>query len=201
VWFSSDGTTWTVTHQLSDGVFDLDAGEQGFVVVGDTQIVASGEDLQWVPASNPPPGAGPNLAALGGDWVVVPNAGLGPTATSWFSANGLDWAQSGTLQLEQVEADPQTTCIEYPNGAVSTADNVFLSTSLSGPCSEGGFIVHGTVYSSSDGAAWTALPFPAGEVGVSHSGSRVDGAAETNDVLVLAGQLDRQAALWTNPLD
>jgi hypothetical protein len=201
VWFSSDGTTWTVTHELSDGTYDLDAGDQGFVVVGDTQTVAAGEDLQWVPASNPPPGVGPNLAALGGDWVAVPNAGLGPTATSWFAADGLNWAQSGTLQMAEVQADQQTTCREYPNGAVSTAGSTFLSTSLSGPCSEGGFIVHGTVYWSSDGAAWTALAFPAGQVGTSHSGSRVDGAAEANDVLVLAGQLDRQAALWTNPLD
>jgi hypothetical protein len=103
--------------------------------------------------------------------------------------------------MAEVEADQQTTCREYPNGAVSAADAIFVSTSLSGPCSEGAFVVHGTVLWSSDGASWTALPFPAGEVGVSHSGSRVDGAAEENEVLVLAGQQDRMAALWTNPLD
>jgi hypothetical protein len=200
VWFSADGTTWTVTHQLPDGFFDLDAGDQGFVVVGDTQIVAAGGDLQWVPATNPPLVAPPNAAALGGDWVVVPAAGGGPTATSWFSGDGLNWAQSGSLPLEQVQAG-QTSCLEFPNGAVSTASAVFLSMTLSGPCSEGAFIVHGTVRWSSDGAAWASLPFPVGDVGVQNSGSRVEGAAEANDVLVLAGQLDRQAALWTNPLD
>jgi hypothetical protein len=131
--------------------------------------------------------------------VSVPQTCCELTAPSWFSADGLSWAQSGTIPMAQVQADPQITCVEYPTGLVSTSA-IFLSTSLAG-CSEGAFVVHGTVFWSSDGASWTALPFPAGQAGVAQSGARVDGAAEANDVLVLAGQLDRQAALWTNPLD
>ncbi len=33
------------------------------------------------------------------------------------------------------------------------------------PCSEGGFVVHGTQRGSTDGTTWTDLPFPAGTVG------------------------------------
>jgi hypothetical protein len=199
LWLSSDGASFDQVNQLPDAVFDVDAGDQGFVVVSQAYIVASGDGLQWVPASNPPGGAA-SPAALGGDWITTTWV-FGQPATSWFSADGLSWGQSGTITMGQVQADPQTACVEYPTGLVSTTSAVFMSTTLSGPCSEGGFIVHGTVFWSSDGAAWTALPFPAGQVGTSHSGSRVDGAMEANDVLVLAGQLDRQAALWTNPLD
>jgi hypothetical protein len=197
-WFSSDGAAWTQVFQLPDGVFDLDAGDQGFVILGEAYTVASGDGQQWVPATNVLNSA-PTVAALAGDWVSVPQSCCGPTATAWFSADGLSWAQSGTIPMAQVQPDPQVTCMEYPTGLVSTSA-IFLSTTLAG-CSEGAFVVHGTVFWSSDGASWTALPFPAGQVGVSQSGSRVDGAAENDDVLVLAGQLDRQAALWTNPLD
>jgi hypothetical protein len=99
--------------------------------------------------------------------------------------------------METVEPDPQTICREYPSGLASTGSHVVLTTTLSGPCSEGGFIINKGAFLTADSVTWEPLPFPDGVVGEAQSGSRVDGAAEDDTVLVLAGQLDGQAALWT----
>jgi hypothetical protein len=203
--YSSDGASWSQVFQLPDGAFDVDAGDEGFVVIGLTPsgayIAASGDGQGWVVSASPPAGDGPSQpAALEGDWVTA-TWDLGQPATAWSSANGLDWGQSGTIPMAQVTPDPQFTCHEYPTELVSTASAVVLSTSLSYPCSEGGFVVYGSTHVSSDGATWNALPFPSGVVGNTHSGSQVNGAAEVNDVLVFVGELNGQAAFWTNPLD
>jgi hypothetical protein len=205
LWFSIDGSAWEQVRELPFGFFDLDAGDEGFVVVGDTHhadeanfepyIVASGDGHEWVRSEDEPVGAF-YAAALGGDWITV-TWDFAETVTGWLSANGLDWAESGTVAVETVNADPQTICREYPTGLASTGTHVILTTTLSGPCSEGGFIINKGAFLTDDGAAWEALPFPDGTVGEAQSGSRVDGAEENDTVLVLAGQLDGQAALWT----
>jgi hypothetical protein len=202
LWFSSDGAGWTQVYQLPTGAFDVDAGTEGFVAVGDS-IVASGDGQAWVVAPSPPTGAF-GSAALDGDWVTVTwsfSQPPGQPATSWFSADGLAWAQSGTVSMAQVPLDPQTTCHEYPTNLVSIANTVVLSTSLAGPCSEGGFVVYGTTHASTDGATWSPLPFPVGTPGMTHTGSQVFGAAANGGTLVLVGELNSQAALWTNPLN
>lgn len=205
LWFSTDGMAWEQVKDLPFGFFDLDAGDDGFVVVGDTHhadeanfepyIVASGDGHEWVRSEDEPVGAF-YAAALGADWITV-TWDFAEAVTSWLSADGLTWAESGTIAVETVDADPQTICREYPTGLASTGSHVVLTTTLSGPCSDGGLIINEGAFLSTDGMAWEALPFPRGTVGEAQSGSRVDGAAESDAVLVLAGQLDGQAALWT----
>ena len=168
LWFSDDGTTWVMVKELPFGFFDLDAGDEGFVVVGDTHhpdeanfepyIAASADGGDWVRSEDEPVGAF-YAAALGGDWITV-TWDFAETVTSWLSADGLDWAESGTVTVESVNADPQTICREYPTGLASTGRAVILTTTLSGPCSEGGFIVNEGAFLSTDGVDWEALPFP-----------------------------------------
>ncbi|HEY7738655.1 MAG TPA: hypothetical protein VIC63_06470 [Candidatus Limnocylindria bacterium] len=205
LWFSTEGSAWAQVREMPFGFFDLDAGDEGFVVVGDTHqadeanfepyIIASADGHEWIRSEDDPAGAF-YAAALGGDWITV-TWDFAETVTSWLSANGLDWAESGTVAVETVNADAQTICREYPTGLASTGSHVILTTTLSGPCSEGGFIINKGAFLTTDSVTWEALPFPDGVVGEAQSGSRVDGAAENDRVLVLAGQLDGQAALWT----
>lgn len=68
-------------------------------------------------------------------------------------------------------------------------------TTISFPCSEGGFIANGHPFVSSDGQAWSPLPFPV-SVGGSGSGSRVTAALTTEDGILLVGQSQQHAACW-----
>jgi hypothetical protein len=69
------------------------------------------------------------------------------------------------------------------------------STTLSFPCSEGGFIANGRPFVSSDGQARSPLPFPMSEGG-SGSGSRVTAALTSEDRILLVGQSQQHAAFW-----
>jgi hypothetical protein len=205
IWFSADGSAWEQVRELPDGYFDIDAGDEGFLVVGDTQqpgeanfepyIVASGDGHEWVRSEDEPVGAF-YAAAVEGNWTTV-TWDFAETVTSWLSPDGLSWAESESIALEEVPVEPQIACREYPTGMASTGSHAVLTTSLSYPCSEGSFVINKGAFLTTDGVTWEALPFPDGTVGEAQSGSRVDGAAETDAVLVLGGQLDGQAALWS----
>ena len=95
------------------------------------------------------------VAPLAGDWHVIESgqtsSGFGPTAPHWFSADGLSWASTSSMPLATVQADPSTACHETVTAFHGSTPWLVASTDLSGPCSEGGFIVHGTQRASTDG--------------------------------------------------
>ena len=204
LWFAADAQAWELVRTVEAGA-RIDAGAEGFVAAGvdfggaDPQpfAVASADGREWFDAATPPP-APTGLAAFGGDWLVVNSTfeeEVSDRAAIWFSANGLEWTEHAEVQLESVPADP-LTCVEFPSGLTSAGPWLVLASDLSYPCSEGGFVVHGTQRISIDGATWEALPFPAGTVGSSHSGSAVSAAVAVEGRLVLVGQSNRQAAFW-----
>jgi hypothetical protein len=112
--------------------------------------------------------------------------------------NGLDWAMSGSVPMDEAAVDAQTTLHAFPAGLASSGSTVVLATTL---VQEGAFVIHGTEHISPDGITWDALPFPPSTLGVQDSGSRVEGAADGDGFLVLVGQQDGEAAIWTGPLD
>jgi hypothetical protein len=171
VLLSTDGVTWEVTG-ADLGAIDLGAGPEGFVAAvasagpeGTTSygVVASSDGRAWFEAGSPPPGY-VRVAPRGGDWLgVASEFGTGIfRATSWHSANGLDWTELGEVPLAEVSVSAYgdtTSCGESPAELHSVADMVLLGMTLLGPCSEGGVIAAGGSYASLDGTGWTQLPF------------------------------------------
>ena len=212
LWHSADGRTWELVRQLMDGAYATGAGDEGFVVVGsvgppdqstwESFGIASADGREWFESSRPPPSA-IRLASLGGDWIAISYAfGLGPLPSEsqiWFSADGLDWAPHGDINLEQVPI-PGSICTEYPSGLNSAGGWLVMGSTLSYPCSEGGYVVYGTQQISDDGESWVPVPFESAIVGVSGSGSHVNAAADDDDSLVLVGQMNNQAAFWSRAL-
>jgi hypothetical protein len=95
LWFSADGTEWTMTY---DGARGVVAGDEGFVALvfpesaGANTVVASGDGQSWF-ASAPIVERVFDVAALGGDWMAVGATADPHTITVWHSANGLDWTR------------------------------------------------------------------------------------------------------------
>jgi len=203
VWYSSDGRTWEVVRQFGDGLVDLDAGEEGFVIAGTEGAygepgipfaIASADGREWFEAPHPPDGA-VGVAALGADWVALTVArpdGLLPTSmTTWHSANGLDWSRSGDIDLALTHPDAE--CPLEPS-LVGAGSWLVLRSYWSGLCSEGGGTSFGPHLLSSDGQAWHLLPFAAS--GESERGSWVNASAVLHGAVVLAGESNGQAAFW-----
>lgn len=211
VWFSPDGSAWELVRRIGDDSVAIGAGDEGFVVIGGPGpysdegqdfALASSDGISWLEAEAPPEQAA-WLAPRGGDWVAVSHppaqASLPwePSAARvWFSANGLGWTESTSVALDAPEVVPETTCLEYPSSFHGVADRLFLSTTHTYPCSEGGFQSHGPQLLSSDGATWQALPFP-GRAGGEQRGSLINGVAARNGVVVVVGQSHEVATIWT----
>ncbi|MGI8999250.1 MAG: hypothetical protein ACR2GO_06040 [Candidatus Limnocylindria bacterium] len=128
------------------------------------------------------------MSAFGGEATMA-------TGATWASANGLEWVPHGKAPMETIE-DNGTECQEYPRTIESAGPWLVASADLSGPCSEGGFAVHGTQLISIDGATWRSLPFDVGTLGESRSGSSVSAALPGDELLILAGEKDGGAAFW-----
>jgi hypothetical protein len=215
LWFSADGRAWERVRTLLDGSVAIGAGDDGFVVVG-TQgdrlsgepplpfALASADGREWFESPDPPPEITTHVAPIGGDWLAISYAfgdeSRSAEITSWFSANGLDWTPNGGFTMASVEAGV-AVCHEFPTSLSPAAGWLVVGSTIGGlACGEGGQVTHGTQRISSDGASWSALPFVPGTVGISNSGSQVYGAATDDARLVLVGQMDSLAALWTLPL-
>jgi hypothetical protein len=164
--FSADAFTWEETR-AGTYASDLGAGPEGFVaaVIGvepeDAGVVASSDGRDWFDAGAPPRGS-TVVAPRGGDWLAVASEfGNSFRATSWRSANGLDWTELGDVPRADVSfsAGETITCQESPAELHAVADTVLLGMTLLGPCSEGGVIAAGGSYASLDGTGWTRLPF------------------------------------------
>jgi hypothetical protein len=201
LWHSSDGVTWEQVHALARTSFDIGAGDEGFVAVGQDYtdpanptplVIASGDGVAWFESASAPPGA-QLIAPLGGDWVVVSQAAANASAQTWFSTDGLDWTERGSVELE-ANIDG-SGCGEYPAGLGSAGGRLFLSTRLSA-CSEGGVYVHGTLLTTRDGATWSAVGFERGTPGDLWSGAGIQAAIGVEGGIVLVGEEDARATIW-----
>jgi hypothetical protein len=213
LWFSADGRTWDLVRELLNGAYVVGAGDEGFVVVG-SQVpphqstwepfaIASSDGVEWFESPSPPPDA-IDVAPIGGDWIAISytfgDVSRSGEVTTWFSANGLDWTRHGEVIMGRVEAG-DGSCPELPTGLSSAGGWLVMGSNLGSlRCGEGGLVVHGTQRISSDGSSWTALPFEPGTPGESGSGSQVYAAATDGPRLILVGQMNGQAALWSLPL-
>ena len=84
------------------------------------------------------------MSSLGPDWVATPGCHDAPTAT-WFSANGLDWSEIGSVEADAI-----------PSGVFEELRGEVLFSPGSGGYE--GFV---GVWSSADGATWTRVNFGA----------------------------------------
>lgn len=87
-------------------------------------------------------------------------------------------------------------CREYRAHLTSAQPWLVTSTELTYPCSESGFMVHGTQYLSADGATWEPIPLAEGTIGENRSGSRVNGAQAIDGGLIIVGEEHGAAAFW-----
>ncbi len=214
LWHSEDGLAWVATYPLAEQQVSIGAGDEGFVAAGVESAdppavpfaIASADGSNWILATAPPDssfGLPVLVAPLAGDWYAMDSAvleaGFAAAAPIWSSADGLGWAESGSMPLEVIDADPTTTCHEYVTALHGSAPWLVANSRVAYPCSEGGFIVHGTQRGSTDGTTWTDLPFPAGTVGETGSGSGVYATDMVNGRLILGGQSNSAATFWIGP--
>ncbi len=182
------------------------AGPEGFVAVAirpsadsdETAAFASSDGRTWSEADVSPVGS-LFVAPLGTGWVAM-GPGQGASTASWTSADGLRWTESGTVELRAArEADLE--CRELIRDVIAAGDVVVAPTTFSYPCSEGRVERFGQVFASTDGAAWSTLPFAPSAVGAEpgQRGTTVRGAARTDAGLVLVGESDGRATFWLQP--
>lgn len=166
LWLSADGLAWELVHEFEQTeqwvqIQDADGGEEGYVVLGRRIqpngpyrrfAFASADGRNWSNSDQP---FGPddqayvpeaNVSSLGPDWVATLGRRDAPLST-WFSANGLDWSEVGSL-----EADPNASAGVFEE----IGGNLIFSPGQPGPFE--GFV---GVWSSRDGANWAAVDFGA----------------------------------------
>jgi hypothetical protein len=200
VWHSSDGEAWEVVHSGEADYVDIGAGDEGFAAVGRIGgedgrpfTIASGDGRVWIEGQTPPFGRYLEVASHGGDWIVVDDpGGIAPT---WFSANGLDWTAHGKIPFRTITVASQE-CREYRRQLTSAGPWLVTTTELAYPCSEGGYVVHGTQYLSVDGASWQPIPLAEGTPGENRSGSSISDAVATDGALIIVGEENGAAAFW-----
>lgn len=204
-WYSSDGVTWELVHEVTDGdrwvtVADAGAGDEGFVIVGASAApdnssheyfaLASADGREWIESRSPfgpeDPDFRPNphVAALGPDWVAVL-----PTRDEsiqfWSSEDGLAWASAGQIT--------DTGPLEAFEPVFHAVDSL-LHFSITG----GGFpwTVTGA-WSSTGGATWEPLELGADVY--------LGGVAAGPETVVLTGSepnpTGSQAGIWVRQTD
>jgi hypothetical protein len=201
VWYSSDGRTWEIVREFGDGFINFDAGEEGFVIAGTEGpygepgtpfAIASADGREWFEAPNPPDGA-VSVAAIASDWVILTvtrDDAFRPTSkATWHSANGLDWSGPEELEIGTNITANDSGCPLEPS-LLGEGRWLVLRSYWSGLCSEGGSTSFGPRLLSEDGGAWRLVSAENG------SGSSFNASAELDGALVLAGESNRQAALW-----
>ena len=209
LWLSADGRYWEQVYAGSNGeyVSDIDAGDEGFVVVGGRAsgnastafVIASADGREWVTASSPPEGVS-HVVAVGPDWVATGQGNLAEVSKDsdtpvWFSSNGLDWSEVGRIPLRSVDLfGDGSFCNEWMSELLEANGLLIASLTLSGPCSEGAFVAYSRTLISDDQASWQPLPFP--ERSDTQPGSFIRAGISTGGGLVLAGQSNGQAVFW-----
>ena len=214
---SGDGRTFVeVADEASTRIArGLGAGPEGFVVIAQAYesaespaVYASGNGTEWFKATTPdwnPVGVAP----LGADWVV---AEAGPfdldseaiaTARTWISANGLDWAESGSIGRRDFPLSDEGSCRELISGLTSTGSMVVSSSTLSYPCGEGHVQSFGASNVTTDGASWTPLAFTVRDTAfdVAYRGATVTAGVDLASGTLLVGESGYRATFWFRPAD
>jgi hypothetical protein len=216
IWHSSDGRTFI---EVSDPtgqrpVTAMEGGPEGFVILGSlyessepARAYASADGLVWYEATTGEWDVS-GIAPIAGDWVGV---GPGPfddewhdtDTASWFSSNGLEWVEVGRIPLRALPLSAGVSCREFLSEPVSTGHLVVASSTLSYPCGEGQVQRFGAAHITSDGAAWTALPFTLeaspGDEGT--RGASVNAGLDLDFGTLLVGEKDYRATFWFRPSD
>ncbi len=216
IWHSSDGRTFVeVPDPTGQRIATaLEAGPEGFVILGSVyesaespKAYASADGLDWYEATTGEWDVS-GIAPIAGDWVGV---GPGPfddewhdtDTPSWFSSNGLDWAEAGRIPLRALPLSAGVSCREFLSEPVSTGRLVVVSSTLSYPCGEGHVQRFGAAHITSDGAAWWALPFTLeaspGDEGT--RGASVNAGMDLESGTLLVGEKDYRATFWVRPND
>jgi hypothetical protein len=225
IWHSDNGTTWRVVHRIEphDGyepnVTAWEAGPDGFVLTGawyrfeggtrDDRpfVLASGEGIAWheAPATETARMLGvASIAPLGGDWIIaaskITDGGSTGGASTWLSANGLDWEEGASLDVPMPSSPfPDTDTGTVIGRLVGTGERVIASGHVV-ICCHGPTWAAG-VWSSTSASSWERLGFPEGTV--------VSAAAEHGGTVVIAGfdrarpedEFEARAVFWIGERD
>ena len=79
LWFSVDGRSWEMVRGFANGIIEMDAGDEGFVVAGRMGpygepgvpfAIASADGSEWFESAAPPTEV-VDVAALEGDWIAL----------------------------------------------------------------------------------------------------------------------------------
>lgn len=207
LWFSVDGRSWELVRQFTDGFVSIDAGDEGFVALGELGAygtprepfaIASADGREWHESTMPPGGWG-SVVARGPDWQAFTRdseVAFDHPVDVAVSQNGLDWSRSGTVEPEVVDLGDGVQCVDWPFMVRAVGPWLIQSSTLTFPCSEGGFLTNGTPRISADGLTWQPLPFAPERHGMAGPGSRVTAAVVFDGRLVLAGNSNGLATFW-----
>lgn len=214
IWHSSDGRTFVEVPDPTAQrmVKAMEAGPEGFVILGSVyesdepaRGYASADGLAWYEATTGDWDVS-GVAPIAGDWVAL---GPGPfddewhdtDTPSWFSSNGLDWAEVGRIPLRALSLSAGVSCREFLSEPVSTGRTVVVSSTLSYPCGEGHVQRFGAAHITPDGATWSALPFTLearpGDEGT--RGASVNAGLDLDFGTMLVGEKDYRATFWFRP--
>jgi hypothetical protein len=211
LWYSNDGLRWRMTrsgpgyYDYPPSVLDVGAGPEGFVAIltdhvltGDwvSYVVASSDGVSWVDGQTPSDAY--RVSPLGPDWVIVsePPANEGQTYMErvFLSGDGLSWEAGARFHLNTFD-DPasNTRCVEYGARLFAAVERMFMSSDLTGPCSEGAFVTPGTIWSAATTSLdrWRQIDLP--------DQSSLRAIAERDGLIVLAANVrteSTRAEFW-----
>jgi hypothetical protein len=215
LWHSSDGRSFEPVLALPSGrvIASMGAGPEGFVVISrsiegtaSSIVHASGDGVDWYEAT-PPVDDAAGIASIGSDWI---GTGWGQftdpaasEASSWFSADGLEWIEAGPIPLGALELAENTTCRELAAAPVSTGRLVVVPSSLSYPCAEGHVQSYGAAHVTADGTTWVKLPFtgPTSPGERKTRGATVSAGVDLENGTLVAGESAYRATFWFRPND
>lgn len=119
IWFTSDADYWELAYSTTDNesLSAVGAGPEGFVAVGQQGfrtgpsrafVLASADGRQWIKADDADgvlaeAGSLWSVVPLGGDWVTSPSV-AGTALPILWSANGIEWSERASLEVEREEA-------------------------------------------------------------------------------------------------
>jgi hypothetical protein len=161
LWLSPDARHWELVNKAgprsgppNEQIRTIAAGAEGFVATGFREtlpyIIASADGRKWFEAPHQPALDPLGLvAALGGDWIAPGRPDEQGDVGIWFSADGLNWAQSATLPTGH--AGPPHPSV---SDVSSAGGQVFVSL-VAAPDETG--LRSAGVWSSTDGTTWKQL--------------------------------------------